>query len=543
MTTQEPSKNDVDSILKRLRALSCNKTCFDCGAKNPTWSSVTYGIFICIDCSATHRGLGVHLSFVKSSQLDTNWTWLQLRSMQNGGNANAQAYFTQHNCNTKDSQEKYKSRTAQLYREKLHQQAIKTQRNFGTKLFFDESSAPEKEETKPTDFFEETSVQKPSASTMLAHVPAVTIKEKVIEDKSHEGPKISLNQESSLGSDSPGTAPIKSNIVVKKAPAKKKGLGAQKVKTDFKEIERQIAEQERNKELEAIQIAKNKEEEAANMEKQMASMKLAYNKVEKQRVNEEAKLANDPKKKEQLERLGMAVGSRSTGISHSALGDMQIIQQEGDSSRYTPSSQPSSAYDRRDFFDNFDGFTSKSPSNGNGMGRYRDEDDMFKGFGSSSSKSSKSDWVVVDNDKFIDDTVISTSKSQSSEFMKSSSSSSSSRNDTKYNAPSSAASYGNSDDASKRFANAKSISSAQYFGNDRSEAQTHQETMSKFSNSQSISSDDYFGRGNSNGSNNNSNVGPDMYAMKQDLKEGVTKVAGRLSNIASNVMSSLQDRY
>lgn len=313
---------------------------------------------------------------------------------------------------------------------------------------------------------------------MLAHVPAVTIKEHVIEDKSHEGPKISLNQESSLGSESPGTAPIKSNIVVKKAPAKKKGLGAQKVKTDFKEIERQIAEQERNKELEAIQIAKNKEEEAANMEKQMASMKLAYNKVEKQRVNEEAKLANDPKKKEQLERLGMAVGSRSTGISHSALGDMQIIQQEGDSGRSKPSSQPSSAYDRRDFFDDFDGFTSsKSSSNGNGMGRYKDEDDMFQGLGinsnGGSSKSSKSDWVVVDNDKFIDDTVGSTSKSHSSEFKKSSSSSSSgSRNDTKYTAPSSAASYGSSDDASKRFANAKSISSAQYFGNDRAEVMT-----------------------------------------------------------------------
>lgn len=72
--------------LDRLLSHPVNKCCADCGAPDPKWVSLTFGVFICIKCSGAHRGLGVHISKVVSVKLD-EWTDDQVDFLnETGGN-------------------------------------------------------------------------------------------------------------------------------------------------------------------------------------------------------------------------------------------------------------------------------------------------------------------------------------------------------------------------------------------------------------------------------------------------------------------------
>jgi ADP-ribosylation factor GTPase-activating protein 1 len=81
---------------------------------------------MCLSCSGVHRGLGVHISFIRSITMDA-FKGAELARMAAGGNKPFQDFFNTHTSNTKDGrtfeassiQERYDSEAGDEWKERL----------------------------------------------------------------------------------------------------------------------------------------------------------------------------------------------------------------------------------------------------------------------------------------------------------------------------------------------------------------------------------------------------------------------------------------
>ena len=93
---------DANRIFMDLQRDETNRSCVDCSARNPEWASIGFGTYICLTCAGRHRSFGVHVTLVRSINMD-DWQESQIKYLQMGGNAQFNDYCASHGIKTPDS--------------------------------------------------------------------------------------------------------------------------------------------------------------------------------------------------------------------------------------------------------------------------------------------------------------------------------------------------------------------------------------------------------------------------------------------------------
>ncbi|OTF79988.1 ADP-ribosylation factor GTPase-activating protein 2-like protein, partial [Euroglyphus maynei] len=424
------------------------------------------------------------------------------------------------------------SRAAQLYRDKLAGLVANSIKVYGntidiptTKSEAIKHDSIDDESTK--DFFEEASNTSLAHSNLHSGDVFLSDRKSPNIKPSTEGPNVNLSMIDSGAK----LSEYKSTVIGKKSstnrkPNGKKGLGAQKVRTDWDKVEQEALQTEQMKSTKSVSNDSLKKLTAEEQEEKLNSIRLAYNEKQKQVEN---KVKSDPNKISQIERLGMGFGnSGRTNKSHSAVSDMKVIEQDNNSVVTSTKSKIDTITDL--------GFSSSSSSSSSSNNRYKDfvksNDDFWNDNGllTDSGKKLKKPQVF-DTIQTIDLNVKNKNKSKPIEE------SYSQKNGVRA-ATTTTSSSSSSNDVQKKFANAKAISSEQYFSGDQSNLDSR--SSGRFEGSTSISSDDYFNRktlpNHSISSNFNSTA---MYDLKEGVKDNVSRLAGRLSNLATDVVKSI----